>query len=284
MAVEREAVQDYHRQFGLVLIDVFLGSPFTVDVERDLSWQQQLLDVAIVRRRRGQIAERLPDGLEDLADHNLITFKSHREALDDWSLRELLGHYVAYRKLVSPSPADLLPAEQFRLYAVAARFPHNLAGQLPWQERQPGVYDCRWGLDTVRVIVAGRLPREPHNAAMHLFSASQELVDFGRGAYRPHSPEASGVLWDLLKSYEREGMVMAFTMADFRREFVKKYFPQLSPEEQEDVLQALPPETRIAGVPLADHLAGLSEEQLRQLLDQVAAKRTAQLRKPRRKK
>src|SRR5262249_21333649 len=136
MAIERQALRDWHRLFGLLLTDFFSGSPFTVEVERDLSAQQQLLDVVIVRRGRGRYADRLPDGLEDLAEHNLITFKSHREALDDWAIRELLGHYVAYRKLVSPSPSELLPEACFRLYAVAARFPHNLATQVPWQARQ----------------------------------------------------------------------------------------------------------------------------------------------------
>ena len=86
---------------------------------------------------------RLPDGLDDLAEHNLITFKSHHEALDSWALKELLGHYVAYRKLVSPSPSELLPEDRFRLYAVSARFPENLAGQIPWRERQAGVYHCQ---------------------------------------------------------------------------------------------------------------------------------------------
>jgi hypothetical protein len=33
---------------------------------------------------------------------------------------------VAYRKLVSPSPSELLPDDQFGLYAVTARFPHNV--------------------------------------------------------------------------------------------------------------------------------------------------------------
>jgi hypothetical protein len=139
MAVEREGLRDWHRLFGLLLADFFTGSPFSVEVERDLSQQQQLLDVVIVRRRRGKFPGALPDGLGDLAEHNLITFKSLREALDDWAIRELLGYYVAYRKLVSPSPSDLLPAERFRLYAVCARFPHNLAGQVPWQGRQAGV-------------------------------------------------------------------------------------------------------------------------------------------------
>src|SRR5215470_9817758 len=123
MTVEREALRDWHRLFGLLLTDFFTGSPFIVEVERDLSQQQQLLDVVIVRRRRGRFAGRLPDGLDDLAPHNLITFKSHREALDAWAMKELIHFYVAYRKLVSTSPSELLPEDHFRLYAVAARFP-----------------------------------------------------------------------------------------------------------------------------------------------------------------
>jgi hypothetical protein len=47
-----------------VLTDLFRGSPFIVEVERDLSVQQQLLDVVIVRRGRGRFVGRLPDGLE----------------------------------------------------------------------------------------------------------------------------------------------------------------------------------------------------------------------------
>ena len=39
MAVEREALRDWHRLFGLVLTDFFSGSPFVVEVERDLSVQ-----------------------------------------------------------------------------------------------------------------------------------------------------------------------------------------------------------------------------------------------------
>src|SRR2546423_10417394 len=136
MAVERDPLRDWHRLFGLLLTDYFTGSPFIVEVERDLSQQQQLLDVVILRRGRGRMVIRLPDGLDDLGAHNLITFKSHREALDGWAMKELLGHYVAYRKLVSPSPSDLLPEHRFRLYAVCARFPHNLSRDVPWQERQ----------------------------------------------------------------------------------------------------------------------------------------------------
>jgi hypothetical protein len=160
MAVEREDLRDWHRLFGLLLTDFFTSSPFRVDVERDLSVQQQLLDVVIVRRGRGRFAGRLPDGLDGLRPHNLVTFKSRHEALDGWAMKELVGADVAYRKLVSPTPSALLPQDQFGLYAVAARFPHNLSGQVPWQQVKAGVYDCRWGTDTIRVVVAGELPQE----------------------------------------------------------------------------------------------------------------------------
>ena len=275
MAGEREALRDWHRLFGLLLTDFFTGSPFTVEVERDLSKQQQFLDVVIVRRGRGRFVGRLPDGLESLAAHNLITFKSHHEALDGWALKELVGLDVAYRKLVSPSPSELLPEDQFGLYAVAARFPHNLASLVPWQRAQAGVYDCRWGTDTIRVVVAGELPCEAHNAPLHLFSAAPNLIEFGSSAYRRRSEQTSRLLGQLFERLRGEGFEMSFTMEDFNRQYIKEHFPQLTPEEQEEVLLSLPPERR---------LAGLSAEQIRQYLARLSPERPATPRKPRRKK
>jgi hypothetical protein len=275
MAVEREALRDWHRLFGLLLTDFFTGSPFIVEVERDLSVQQQLLDVAIIRRGRGRFVGRLPDGLEGLRPHNLVTFNSHHEALEAWTMKELVGHSVAYRKLVSPSPSALLPEDHFGLYAVTARFPRRLAGQVPWHSVQPGVYDCQWDTDPIRVIVAGELPREPHNAPLHLFSAAPELISFGSAAYRRRSEETSLLLRQLFERLRQEDLAMSYTMEDFKRDYVKEHFPQLTPEEQAEVLQALPPEQR---------LAGLSAEQIRQYLDKLTARRSGGARKARRKK
>jgi hypothetical protein len=275
MAEEREALRDWHRLFGLLLTDYFTGSPFAVEVERDLSVQQQLLDVVIVRRGRGRFAGRLPDGLEDLRSHNLVTFKSHHEALDAWAMKELSGFDVAYRKLVSPSPTQPLPEDQFGLYAVAARFPQNLAGQVPWQERQPGVYDCCWGTDTVRVLVAGELPREAHNAPLHLFSASPELVAFGQSAYRRRSEETSLLLRQLFERLREEDFAMSYTMEDFKRDYIKEHFAQLTPEERREVLRSLPQE---------DLLGALSAEQIREYLHGLTQGRSQQRRRSQRKK
>jgi hypothetical protein len=217
----------------------------------------------------------LPDGLEDLAAHNLITFKSHHEALDAWAMKELVGHSVAYRKLVSPKPSALLPEGRFRLYAVCARSPRELPQQVPWHQRQPGVYDCTWRIDTIRVVVAGELPREVHNAPLHLFSASTELVNFGGRAYRRRSEDTSELLDQLFKRFRREGLGVSYTMKDFRRDYMKEHLPELTPQERADVLQALSPEER---------LAGLSAEQIRQYLDRMTTERKAPSRRPRRKK
>jgi hypothetical protein len=287
MTLERGSVRDWHRLFGLLLTDFFSGSPFVVEIERDLSVQQQLLDVVVVRRGRGQFAGRLPDGLEGLVAHNLVTFKSHHESLDPWAVKELVSHSVAYRKLVSCSPSDLLPEDNFRLFAVCARLPHNLSGLVPWQWVQPGVYDCLWGTDTIRVVVAGELPREPHNAPLHLFSASPELVGFGGSTYRRRSEATSLLLEELWQGLRKEGFAVAYTMEDFKRDYVKKHFAELTPAERREVfeqftpaewretLESLPPETR---------LAGLSAEQIRRYLHGLKAGQPTARRKPRRKK
>jgi hypothetical protein len=91
MTVAHEGLRDGHRLFGLLLKDYFSGSPFVVDVERDLSVQQQFLDVVIVRRSRGRFAGPLPDGLQGLRTHNLMSFKSHHEALDAFATEETGG-------------------------------------------------------------------------------------------------------------------------------------------------------------------------------------------------
>lgn len=284
MVVNRDALRDWHRLFGLLLTDFFTDSPFLVEMERDLSQQQQLLDVVILRRRRGRFVGQLPDGLESLAEYNLITFKSHHEALDAWAMKELIGHYVAYRKLVSATPSELLPEDHFRLYAVCARYPHNLSLQVPWRERQVGVYDCQWGTDIVRVLVAGELPREEHNAPLHLFSASPELVGFGQGVYRQRSQETSRLLRQLLHTYQGD-FLMAFTWADFERWYIKDHFRVLRPEEQRDALEQLSPEQRrelFQLLPAEERLAGLTAEEIRQYLDQQPTGRRAQPRRPRR--
>jgi hypothetical protein len=241
-----------HRLFGLSWIDFFQGTTITVEMEMDLSLKQQFLDVVLIRRGPEPIPRSLPDGFEDLAAHNLLTFKSHQEALDGWALCELVGHYVNYRKQSSPSMQELLPESDFRLFAVCARFPHNLAQQITLTPVRAGVYEMRLATMLVRIIVVHQLPREEHNAMLHLFSAREELLRYGREHYRPHSPETSTLLYELLKVYSEDP-----NMPDKLKEFVRQSIDQL--------LKSLPPEERLKGLSADEIAKALPPEVLEEL-------------------
>ena len=47
---EEESMRNWHRLFGLALIDYFLDSPYVVELETDLSVIEQLLDVVIIEQ------------------------------------------------------------------------------------------------------------------------------------------------------------------------------------------------------------------------------------------
>lgn len=151
--------------------------------------------------------------------------------------------------------------------------------------------------DDVRVIVAGRLPREPHNATLHLFSASPELVGFGQNAYRRRSETTSLLVGQLFESLRGEGLRMSYTIEDFKRDLAKKYWAT-PPAERRELLQSLPAEERrhvvaslpagerrelLESLPVEERLAGLSREQIQQYLDKSKGNRPTR-RKPGRKK
>src|SRR5262249_48131384 len=142
----------------------------------------------------------------------------------------------------------------------------------------------RWGMDTVRVVVAGELPREPHNAPLHLFSASPELARYGSGTYRLRSEQTSVLITQLFATFKKEGFAVPYTMEDFKRDYVIEHFPEPTPEEQEKAVKSVPPKTLLKSVPAERILATLSEKQIREYLDRLSAKRPAPTRKPRRKK
>ena len=251
---------DWHHRFGLMMQDFFTGTPCEVELERDLSVKSQFLDVLIIHKTAGTLDRVLPDGLEGhLVEHNLMTFKSHREPLDSWALDELLGHYVNYRKQVSPSFDDLLPKERFRLLAVCARFPEGLAAQASLTELQPGVYEVTWGVTTIRIIVAGRLPETEPNAMLHLFSASVPLLEYGRKHCRIRSPETSTLVADLFADYRVEGLTMPVNKEEFMQRAKKRILQDCTDEER---LEGISPEQMRARLTPEERLEGLTPEQV----------------------
>jgi len=165
----------------------------------------------------------------------------------------LTGHYVNYRKQWTPWREPKLPEAEFRLYGVCSRYPQNLANQVKLETVQRGVYECQRGTDRFRIVVAGQVPQEPHNAILHLFSASTETVGYGIGHYEQRSHDASALIRRLFGTYEGEGITMSYTMDDFRREVAKEErreaLQSLTPEELRQFLQSLSPkDLQIAGL------------------------------------
>ncbi len=252
--------RQWHRLFGMSWADFFVGQPVTVEVEKDLSQQQQFLDVVLVRRDMATpLTGPMPDGFDDLAGHNLISYKSHRETLDGWMLNELIAHYVNYRKLISPRTDTLLQENEFRLFAVSARFPRVLNQRRPLNPIGDGVYEIEHFTGTMRLIVVAQLPQQAHNALLHLFSASEELVRFGSQQYRPRSPRTSTFLFQLYDRYREEGMPMPFTVEEFVQETLLHIAQD--PEHARQILKYIPVEQRLEGVPVEQRLEGVPVEQ-----------------------
>jgi hypothetical protein len=268
-----EEQNPWHRLFALSWRDFFHGLPVTVDFEKDMAVQKQQLDLLLIRKESGPLGCRLPDGFEDLATHNLVTFKSHQDKLSDWALKELVGHYVSHRKQVSPAVDEdkLLPEEEFRLYAVSARYPRQLAGRgVRLQPVAEGVYEVQVLTSRIRVIVANQLPQQEHNAMLHLFSSQAELLSYGAGHYRPRSGDASSLLFQLIEMYQEEGLTMPDKLEEWAREnldrLLNKRLAELPVEKR---LEGLSAEQRLKGLSVEERLKGLSAEELRELAEKL---------------
>ena len=215
-----------------------------MELEQDLSLKQQFVDVVIIRqdKTKSRSAAELPDGLDNLAKYNLLTYKSMCESLDDWALGELLSHYVSYRKLISQ--ARLKPAKDFRLYAVTTRFPRKLLKRLiKVEEIMPGVYDVHSDAKLIRVLALKEMPVQQQNAIWQLFSAKPAQVVWGAAHYQWRSELFSSIMNELYQTYEIEGVtLMSYTVNDFIRDSFRNNLADLSPEEIAQLLSANRPE------------------------------------------
>lgn len=244
---------NWHRLFGLVLIDLFTDTGYTVEVEKDLSLQQQFLDVIVIEQGDHARLADVPDGLDNLGRYNLITYKSLHEPLDGWTLDELIGHYVNYRKQVSPSSDRLLPEERFRVYAVCTRAPQKFQQEHALQNLQTGVYSIQWGTHPVRVIVLSEIPPTPNNAVWDLFSGVPRIVQYGAAHYHWHRGDHSTITNQLYATYAEEGLIMPYTYTDYYRDYTQEILA--------DLLQAVSPEELLKNISLDDRLKGLSAEE-----------------------
>ena len=230
----------WHRLLGLLLRDFFLGTPYKVEMEEDLSTRSQFLDIAILHDKPGELTRTAPVGLGELGLYNLLTYKSIAEPLSSWALDELLGHFVNYRKLLTPTKEPLCPCNWFRLFAVCTRFPRDLAGQFPLTAVEKGVYEVGWGGRIIRVIVLNEVEKSERNALWHLFSGIPEQVQYGAEQYQWQQKGVKTMLRDLFVKYRVEGVEMSYSTNDYLRELAEEFIQQASPEDRAMVMSHVP--------------------------------------------
>ncbi len=204
------------------------------------------------------VARSLPDGLDNLTVHNLLSYKSLHEPLDGWTIKELIGHYVNYRKQVSPSSNQLVPESQFQLYGISTRFPNKLQQLIPLKHLTQGIYDINWGADKIRIIVLSEIPEGEHNAIWRLFSAKREAVIAARNQYHIHQTDMSTIVQQLFENYQQENIDMTYTVKDFQKDYVLDHLNLVSADE---VLKRYSPD---------DILSHLSPANLKMLMEKLA--------------
>jgi hypothetical protein len=263
----------WHRLFGISVTDYFTNSKYEVKLERDLSLQQQYLDVIIIEQTEGQTLPEVPDGLENLNKHNLLTYKSHQESLDSWTLDELLGHYVNYRKQESPlenKQKQWIPFTDFQLYAITTHYPQKLAKQYPFEKIQKGVYDLYWGSQLIRVIVLSQMPKAPNNTLWQLFSSVPDQFDYAKTHHHWRNPLISSIINQLYEHYQAEGIFMSYTVEDYLRETRQELLNSLTLEEilkghsPQELVKAFPVKELVKAIPLEvieEHLAEIKQKQ-----------------------
>lgn len=264
---------NWHRLFGLTLGDYLFDTPFSVELEKDLARQRQLVDVVIIR---GDPDARLPEpcaGFGNLCAHNLLTYKSPEDSLDAWTLEELIGHYVNYRKVFAPGCRD----GDFGLYAVATRYPRRLFEQVLPVMVEPGVYRIGVLSRTIDVIVPRQVEASPRNALWSLFSADPERVQTGLRTYRWRDPEHIPLILWFAKRFRNVEVSMPYTLDDFYREHAHDIL-RMMPRDAlmlaaEELLDSLPVEERLRGLPPEERLRGLSAEELA-AMQRLLAERT----------
>ncbi|MFM7201846.1 MAG: hypothetical protein ACKO6N_13770 [Myxococcota bacterium] len=274
-------ILQWHHLLGIGLTDVFSASRYQVELEKELSLKRQRLDYVIIERQEaGQELPSLPDGLDTLRAHNLLTYKSHHESINDFVLDELIGHYVNYLKQLSPDEAPLLPAEHFQLLAVSARRPDALLSRLRAEPEREGLYRFPWGSQDVTLIVCCEVEPCPRNALWMMFSASEGRVFRGLTEYHARQESLKLFKKQLYNHYHMEGFDMGFTIADYEREYFYPWLGEVIRENAEFVvsqlspgewLKRLPPEERIKdllpeellkAVPPGERVKGLPPEEL----------------------
>lgn len=273
-----KARAEWHDLLSEGLTERVTHYPFTVYRELDLSRRKQRLDVAIMRLRDCDPSllreewEDMPDGLTDLVEHNLLTYKPINSTLYCGSLWFLISYFAAYavmeqkgdlvenkdappeekeekKKATKNEPPiekyleTMIEQKRVRLYAVCTHRPTWLAELKVTvrAERENGIYTLEgYGLP-MRLIVTQEVEVAPRNALWLLLSGDEAKVRYAQECYKENLKEETfeGILKRVANLYQKEGMMieavnMEEVRKEMRREFVEENLDKVSKEKRQE--------------------------------------------------
>lgn len=244
------------------------GLPFRVIQELELAQIKQRLDAAIIRGEATQTQvewRNLPDGLTDLADHNIVTYKSIRESLGPPAMWELVSNAVLYAKQEwkKKSSKAIKSIHTMRLIAVATHRPAWLDGATVQSTALSGIYEVEFLGLTIR-----ETERMPRNSLWRLLSGDGDLVSFGIKHYQMHDAALYNILNELKRNYAMEGIEMPYTIEDYKREAARELLGRMSPKE---VLEIVPGRELLQSMSAEERLEGMSREEIEAYLEQLTS-------------
>ena len=247
---------EWHYMLSMTLTDFFSDTNYKVEAEKELKISQ-FLDFLVVEGDMGKPIpeEEMPDGLEDIAEYNLFSYKSMHQALDSWTIDELISYYVLFRKIASPSLDNLLSFEKFRLFGISTRFPKKLQAEENLVKIKKGVYSIKRGLHEIKIIVLIDMNKEQKNAIWNMFGIDPNMIQYGLENYNWKRDDfRKSLSQQLIEKYKSEGVIMSYTEKDFFRDFVLSHLHQVSTEEiakrikPSDIFKYYEPEDRLKGL------------------------------------
>ncbi len=252
----------WHRLLGLILKDFFFGTRFEVELEKDLSEQQQLADIVVLEDTGSELPKppprELPDGMEFLKETNVISFKSLNEAFDRFALLELGAHGVALAKLHAKDDWKAYLDKKMTLFALTTRRPTTgTMAKLMKNTAKNDVFKVDLLGFRVIVIVLSKAPKSKRNAIWNLFSGRPNLMQFGARNYRWKRRPVLGIFRRLYQKFKLEGIEMPYTLDDFVREHYPAELKEMPRKKRLEIL---------AELPVNERLEGISAEELRERL------------------
>ncbi len=273
----------WHRLIGLLLKDFFFGTRYEVEVEQDLSVQQQFADIVVLEDTGSDLPKpapkELPDGFEYLSETNVISFKSMNQPFDRFALLELGGHGVALAKLHDKDNWQSYLDEKLNMFALTTRQPATgTMAKLLKKTAKNALYQIDLVGFRVIVIVLSKAPKSKRNAIWNLFSGRPKLMQFGARNYRWKTRPILGIFKKLYQKFQLEGIEMPYTIEDFVKEYYSEEIKEMPQEErlkwiaeipEEERLKGISEEKRLKGIATEKRLKGISAEELRKRLEEL---------------